>query len=302
MSINALERLREQVIPAGNGDKSAIQVLTESMAFALIAASPSIETQFHGEYNFETGGFDLGFTYMGYPGKFRVYPPGRTDGINIFIQHPSDTVCFGVADVKSIDGIAEALSVAKNRADKDYHTGNPVELKFSKNSVFIISDTALLEHFRPTYTAWRDAWAKCVDYGDTYDEAKDTLGQVIDAVDDTPTPEECHKYAEENIGIDCYVELADVTLRLLNQIQTVVPNATAFVMTKGYAPVMYFGVPSVGLVKRTYTPDGLKVVTELGGDGCFSDEYPVETVTNHTGKPLPLRCKTFCKKKCLNHR
>ena len=290
MSINALERLREQVTPAGNGDKSAIQVLTESMAFALIAASPNIETQFHGEYNMETGGFDLDFTYMDYPGKFRVYPPDHTGGINIFIQHPADTVCFGVADVTFIDGIAEALSVAKNRADKDYHTGNPVELKLKKNSVFVISDTALLEHFRPTYTAWRDAWSKCADYGDTYEDGKTSLVQVIRAVDNTPTPEECHDYAKQYIGIDCYVELADVTLRLLKQIQAVVPNAIVFMEDNKWG--MYFGVPSRGLTKRTLTPDGAKVVADLGGDGCFSDEYFFNSISNRTGWPLPLRNKS----------
>lgn len=291
MNINTLERLKEQVTPAGNGDKSAYQVLTESIAFALLAASPNIDTDFHGEYNEETGGFDLDFTYMGYPGKFRVYPPGHTDGINIFIQHPSDTVCFGVADVKSIDGIAEALSVAKNRADKDYHTGNPVELKLNKNSVFVISDTALLEHFRPTYTAWRDAWVKCVDYGDTTREAITSLGQVIEAIDGTPTPEECHDYAEEYIGIDCYVELADVTLRLLKQIQEAVPNAIVFMPKGDEAPLLYFGVPSRGLTKRTLTPDGAKVVADLGGDGCFSDEYFFNSISNRTGWPLPINDK-----------
>jgi len=291
MNINTLERLKEQVTPAGNGDKSAYQVLTESLAFALLAASPNIDTDFHGEYNEETGGFDLDFTYMGYPGKFRVYPPGHTDGINIFIQHPSDTVCFGVADVKSIDGIAEALSVAKNRADKDYHTGNPVELKLKKNSVFVISDTALLEHFRPTYTAWRDAWVKCVDYGDTTREAITSLGQVIEAIDGTPTPEECHDYAEEYIGIDCYVELADVTLRLLKQIQEAVPNAIVFMPKGDEAPLLYFGVPSRGLTKRTLTPDGAKVVADLGGDGCFSDEYFFNSISNRTGWPLPINDK-----------
>lgn len=296
MNINTLERLKEQVTPAGNGDKSARQVLTESIAFALLAASPNIDTEFHGEYNKETGGFDLDFTYMGYPGKFRVYPPCHTDGINIFIQHPSDTVCFGVADVKSIDEIAEALSVAKNRADKDYHTGNPMELKLKKNSVFVISDTALLEHFRPTYTAWRDAWSKCADYGDTYEDGKTSLVQVIRAVDNTPTPEECHDYAKQYIGIDCYVELADVTLRLLKQIQEAVPNAIVFMPKGGEAPMMYFGIPSLGLTKRTLTPDGAKVVAELGGDGCFSDEYAVESIKNHTGKPLPLRMRLLTKK------
>ena len=283
MSINILERLKEQVKPAGNGDKSAIQVLTESMAFALLAASPSIDTQFNGEYNDETGGFDLGFTYMGYPGLFRVYPPGHSDGINIFIQHPKDPVCFGVADVKAIDGIAEALSVAKNRADKDYHTGNPVELNLKKNSVFVISDTALLEHFKPTYTAWRDAWTKCDDYGDTYEEAKTSLSLVIQAVDDDPSPEACRKFAEETIGIECYVELADVTLRLLKQIQEVVPNAIVFMGKNVWS--MYFGVPSLGLTKRTLTPDGAKVVAELGGDGCFSDEYFFSSISNRTGLP-----------------
>lgn len=296
MNINTLERLKEQVTPAGNGDKSARQVLTESIAFALLAASPSIDTDFHGEYNEETGGFDLDFTYMGYPGKFRVYPPGHPDGINIFIQHPSDIVCFGVADVKSIDGISEALSVAKNRADKDYYTGNPVELKFSKNSVFVISDTALLEHFKPTYTAWRDAWTKCVDYGDTTREAITSLGQVIEAVDCTPTPEECHDYAEKYIGIDCYVELADVTLRLLNQIKEAVPSAIVFMPKGGEAPLLYFGIPSLGLTKRTLTPDGAKVVAELGGDGCFSDEYAVDSIKSNTGSLLPLRMKLLAKK------
>lgn len=296
MNTNTLERLKEQVTPAGNGNKSAHQVLTESIAFALLAASPNIDTEFHGEYNEETGGFDLDFTFMGYPGKFRVYPPDSPEGINIFIQHPKDSVCFGVADVKSIDGIAEALSVAKNRADKDYHTGNPVELKFSKNSVFVISDTALLEHFKPTYTAWRDAWSKCVDYGDTTREAITSLGQVIEAVDCTPTPEECHDYAEKYIGIDCYVELADVTLRLLNQIKEAVPNAIVFMPKGGETPLLYFGVPSLGLTKRTLTPDGAKVVAELGGDGCFSDEYAVDSIKNHTGKSLPLRMRILTKK------
>ena len=264
MNINILERLKEQVTPAGNGDKSALQVLTESLAFALLAASPNIDTEFHGEYNEETGGFDLEFTYMGYKGLFRVYPPGHTDGINIFIQHPKDTVCFGVADVKAIDGIAEALSVAKNRADKDYHTGNPVELKLGKNSALVISDTALLEHFRPTYTAWRDAWTKCVDFGNTTREAITNLAIVIEAVDDNPTPEACHSFAEQYSGIDCYVELADITLRLLNQIQEVVPNAIVFMVTVDEAtsgePLLCFGVPSLGLTKRTLTPDGAKVV------------------------------------------
>ena len=283
MSINILERLKEQVKPAGNGDKSAIQVLTESISFALLAASPNIDTQFQGEYNDETGGFDLDFTYMGYPGKFRVYPPGHTDGINIFIQHPADAVCFGVADVKAIDGIAEALSVAKNRADKDYHTGNPVELKLRKNSVFVISDTALLEHFKPTYTAWRDAWIKCDDYGDTYEEAKASLGQVIEAIDGTPTPEECHSYAEKYIGIECYVELADVTLRLLKQIQEVVPDAIVFMDKNEWK--MYFGISSRGLTKRTLTPEGAKVVAELGGDGCFSDEYFFNSIGFRTRWP-----------------
>lgn len=286
MSINTLERLKEQVKPAGNGDKSAIQVLTESMAFALLAASPNIDTQFHGEYNDETGGFDLGFTFMGYPGLFRVYPPSNPDGINIFIQHPKDPVCFGVADVKSIDGIAEALSVAKNRADKDYHTGNPVELNLKKNSVFVISDTALIEHFKPTYTAWRDAWTKCDDYCDTYEEAKTSLSLVVQAVDDDPSPEACHKFAKETIGIECYVELADVTLRLLKQIQEVVPNAILFMGKNEWN--MYFGVPSLGLTKRTLTPNGAKVVAELGGDGCFSDEYFCSSIgfrTRWTGNP-----------------
>ena len=283
MSINILERLREQVTPAGNGDKSALQVLTESMAFALLAASPNIDTQFNGEYNDETGGFDLEFTYLGYPGLFRVYPPDSPDGINIFIQHPSDIGCFGVADVKAIDGIAEALSVAKNRADMDHHAGNPVELNLKKNSVLVISDTALIELFKPTYTAWRDAWAKCDDYGDTYEEAKVSLGQVIEAIDGTPTPEECHDYAKEYIGIDCYVELADVTLRLLKQIQEVVPNAIAFMENNKWG--MYFGVPSLGLTKRILTPDGAKVVSELGGDGCFSNEYFFSSIRTRTGLP-----------------
>ncbi len=292
-NIYPLDLLKEQVTNARNGDKSACQFLTDSIAFALLAASPNIDTKFHGEYNEETGGFDLDFTYMGYPGKFRVYPPDHTDGINIFIQHPSDIVCFGVADVKSIDGIAEALSVAKNRADKDYH---PVELKLKKNSVFVISDTALLEHFNPTYTAWRDAWSKCVDYGDTTREAITSLGQVIEAVDCTPTPDECHDYAEKYIGIDCYVELADVTLRLLNQIKEAVPNAIVFMPKGGETPLLYFGVPSLGLTKRTLTPDGAKVVAELGGDGCFSDEYAVDSIKNHTGKSLPLRMRILTKK------
>lgn len=283
MNIDILERLKEQVKPAGNGDKSAYQVLTESIAFALLAASPNIGTEFHGEYNKETGGFDFDFTYMGYPGKFRVYPPGHTDGINIFIQHPSDTVCFGVAEVKSIDGIAEALSVAKNRADKDYHTGNPVELNLKKNSVFVISDTALIEHFKPTYNAWRDACAKCDDYSDTYEEGKNSLSLVIQAVDDDPSPEACRKFAEETIGIECYVELADVTLRLLKQIQEVVPNAIVFMEDNKWG--MYFGVPSLGLTKRTLTPDGAKVVAELGGDGCFSDECFFSSIGNRTGLP-----------------
>lgn len=289
MNTNTLERLKEQVTPAGNGDKSARQVLTESIAFALLAASPNIDTEFHGEYNEETGGFDLDFTFMGYPGKFRVYPPDSPEGINIFIQHPSDIVCFGVADVKSIDGIAEALSVAKNRADKDYYTGNPVELKLKKNSVFVISDTALLEHFNPTYTAWRDAWSKCDDYGDTYEDGKTSLVQVIRAVGNAPTPEECHDYAKQYIGIDCYVELADVTLRLLKQIKDVVPNAIVFMEDNKWG--MYFGVPSRGLTKRTLTPDGAKVVAELGGDGCFSDEYFFNSISNRTGWPLPIRNK-----------
>lgn len=283
MNIYPLELLQEQVTPAGNGDKFAIQFLTQSIAFALLTASPNIDTQFNGEYNDETGGFDLDFNYMGYPGKFRVYPPGHSDGINIFIQHPADSVCFGVADVKSIDGISEALSVAKNRADKDYHTGNPVELKLRKNSVFVISDLTLLEHFKPTYTAWRDAWAKCDDYGDTYEEAKTSLGQVIEAIDGTPTPEECHSYAEKYIGIECYVELADVTLRLLKQIQEVMPDTIVFMDKNEWK--MYFGVSSRGLTKRTLTPEGAKVVAELGGDGCFSDEYFFNSIGFRTRWP-----------------
>lgn len=283
MNIYPLELLQEQVTPARNGDKFSIQFLTQSIAFALLAASPSIDTDFHGEYNDETDGFDLSFTYMGYPGLFRVYPPGQSDGINIFIQHPKDPVCFGVADVKAIDGIAEALSVAKNRADKDYHTGNPVELNLKKNSVFVISDTALLEHFKPTYTAWRDAWTKCDNYGDTYEEAKTSLSLVVQAVDDDPSPEACRKFAEETIGIECYVELADVTLRLLKQIQEVVPNAILFMGKNEWS--MYFGVPSLGLTKRTLTPDGAKVVAELGGDGCFSDEYFFSSISTRTGLP-----------------
>ena len=299
MSINILERLKEQVTPAGNGDTSAYQVLTESISFALLAASSNIDTQFHGEYNKETGGFDLDFTYMGYPGKFRVYPPGHTDGINIFIQHPSDTVCFGVADVKSIDGIGEALSVAKNRADKDYHTGNPVELKLNKDSVFVISDESLLKHFKPTYSAWRDAWEKCVEYGDTTREAIASLAIVIEAVDDNPSSEACHSFAVQYSGIDCYVELADVTLKLFNQIHEVVPNAIVFMTSvldsASETPVMHFGVPSLGLTKRILTPDGAKVVAELGGDGCFSDEYFFNSIRNRTG--IPRRRMLLCSKK-----
>ena len=157
-----------------------------------------------------------------------------------------------------------------------------MELNLKKDSVFVISDTALIEHFKPTYTAWRDAWTKCDDYGDTYEEAKTSLAQVINAVDDDPSPETCHKFAEETIGIECYVELADVTLRLLKQIQEVVPNAIVFMGNREWG--IYFGVPSLGLTKRILTPDGAKVVAELGGDGCFSDEYFLNSIKNRTNE------------------
>lgn len=283
-----LGRLKKLVVYTSQGNIPAQGTITNSVAFSLMTASPNIDTDFHGEYNKETGGFDVDFTYMGYPGKFRVYPENHPDGINIFIQHPKDPVCFGVAEVKSFDGIAEALSVAKNRADKDYHTGNPVEVTIAENSIFVISDSTLLEMFRPTYSAWREAWTKCVDYGDGTEDSKTSLTQVINALDDDPTPEACHKYAEENIGIECYVELADVTLRLLDQLQKVIPSATVFMLKTQY-PVLYFGIPTNGLVKRIFTPDGLKTVKELGGDGCFSDEYPVGSIETYTGKTLQLR-------------
>jgi hypothetical protein len=38
------------------------------------------------------------------------------------------------------------------------------------------------------------------------------------------------------------------------------------------------------------------VVAELGGDGCFLDEYAVDSIKNHTGKPLTLRMRLLTKK------